>query len=756
MTISEIKTQLSIIEVLAHYHIAVNRNQQIRCPFHEDKTPSMQVYTKTNTVFCFSSNCNCHGKPLDVIDFIEKQEQLTTHEAINKAKTMIGTSQISKPSITEVLAKENTPKSPILQQLQKTFLASIYMSKTARAYLEQRNLDLQLLKGFMGYNSGQFHHSGRFKAGEEQKQQQLIQDCIQIGMLKQLQRTNTQTGAPVSYQVFAKDCIIFFLKDHNGIPVGLYGRSIKTKTNAKHFYLPNRQGLYPNYPHPNTTHLILTESIIDCATLQQINLPKGYQLLALYGSNGLTNEHKAAINQLKDLQEIIFCLDADQAGRQATKKYAKQLQKSQSIQVSQINLPSKDVNELAQGHGLNVFEQLLQERTLVTESLVKEHPEKREVTHQQSVTNHQSQLNHINTLIEQSGIIGEEQSRLLLFIIASSYKSKKPLHAIVQGSSGSGKTHLISKIAELMPKEDLLKFTRITESALYNFGEDKLVGKLLVIEDLDGLKEEALLAFRELVSNHQVSSGVSIKDKKGNIKATTKLVRGIFSSMSATTKGEIYEDNMNRSFVIGVDESKAQSERIIAYQNKRYAGKISQEREQKAKEELRHIIRNLQPLEVINPYATRLQLPPGVQKRRRLNDMFQSIIKQITWINQAHRKQQHGKLLSEIQDLQQAVTILFESIFLKIDELEGNQRTFYAQLQASFGSGEFTRFQAMQVSGLKKTQLQYHLNKLVELEYLRQYGHSNKGYRYRIGYNDNMKKVRQDIKAYFNQQLEKL
>ncbi|MBQ0740573.1 zeta toxin family protein, partial [Aquimarina celericrescens] len=92
-----------------------------------------------------------------------------------------------------------------------------------------------------------------------------------------------------------------------------------------------------------------------------------------------------------------------------------------------------------------------------------------------------------------------------------SYKTNKPLHAIVQGSSGSGKTHLISKIADVMPRENVLRFTRITESALYNFGEDMLVGKLIVIEDLDALKEEALLAFRELVSNHQVSSGVSIK-----------------------------------------------------------------------------------------------------------------------------------------------------------------------------------------------------------------------------------------------------
>ena len=104
-----------------------------------------------------------------------------------------------------------------------------------------------------------------------------------------------------------------------------------------------------------------------------------------------------------------------------------------------------------------------------------------------------------------------------MFIIASSYKTKQPLHAIVQGSSGSGKTHLISKIADIVPQEDVLRFTRITESSLYNWGEYDLVNKLLVIEDLDGLKEEAMFAMRELISNQRLSSSVSIKDKKGKV-----------------------------------------------------------------------------------------------------------------------------------------------------------------------------------------------------------------------------------------------
>ena len=89
MTIEQIKQQLSIQTVLAHYGHKPNRNKMLCCPFHQDKTPSMQVYPETNTVFCFSSNCKLHGKAIDQIDIIKHKENCSKHEAILKAKAMI-------------------------------------------------------------------------------------------------------------------------------------------------------------------------------------------------------------------------------------------------------------------------------------------------------------------------------------------------------------------------------------------------------------------------------------------------------------------------------------------------------------------------------------------------------------------------------------------------------------------------------------------------------------------------------------------
>jgi hypothetical protein len=365
-------------------------------------------------------------------------------------------------------------------------------------------------------------------------------------------------------------------------------------------------------------------------------------------------------------------------------------------------------------------------------------------------------LKSLNQLIEKAGIIGEENSRLLLFLITISYLNKSPLHGIVQGSSGSGKTHIISRIADLMPQEDVLRFTRITESSLYNWGEFDLFGKIIIIEDLDGLKEDALYALRELISNQILSSLTSIKDKKGNNKSTNKIVKGQFSSLSATTKGELYEDNMNRSFIIAINESEEQTEKIINYQNRRNAGEVDKSEEQKAINFIQKIVRNLKHYEVINPFATQIQLPNNVKNKRRLNEMFQSIIKQITLIHQFQREVKNGFLVTEIEDIENAVEILFESIILKIDELDGSLRQFFEKLKKGFDHKEFNRFEAMEVTGFKKSQLQVYLNELVRLEYLKQIGFANRGFKYKISYSDNIQKVRKDLKEEFEKQIKQL
>lgn len=778
MEIKDIKQRLSFAEVLQHYNLQP-KNNMLKCFYHEDKTASLQVNLEKNFYKCHSC-----GKTGDQIQFIEDFEKLSKHEAIKKAERLVALfpqHQLGDPHINQKTVHNEREandrgtakieQTDFLGRMFALFRKGFYGSPPAKEYAEYRKLNVALganKAGLeIGFNSGQFHHGTR-------KDENLINQCLEYGLL--IDKGLTGRTGEKAYGVFANKCLIFPLRNKQNEIVSIYGRSILDKGTSKHFYLKNRQGIYPGYPSNETTKLILTEAIIDCASLLQIKeIRDNYSLISCFGTNGLNDEILNSIKELPKLEEIIFCFDNDDAGKAAVKKYAELLKtENQKLKTSFVELPNNDINETLQLHEETIFRELLEKRKeifLSTEAEVR-HPIKEEKTEQKkSVESAQSAreqktaiefleqkdlLKSLNQLIEKAGIIGEENSRLLLFLITISYLNKSPLHGIVQGSSGSGKTHIISRIADLMPQEDVLRFTRITESSLYNWGEFDLFQKIIIIEDLDGLKEDALYALREFISNQVLRSSVTIKDKKGNNKSSHKIVKGQFSSLSATTKGETYEDNMNRSFIIAINESEEQTEKIINYQNQRVAGHINRDEEQKAINFIQKIVRNLKHYEVVNPYATQIQLPNNVKNKRRLNEMFQSIIKQITILHQYQRETQNNFLITEIEDIENAVEILFESILLKIDELDGSLRQFFEKLKKSFADNHFNRFEAMEVTGFKKSQLQVYLNDLVRLEYLKQIGFANKGFKYKISYNDNIMRVRKDLKEEFAKQLRQL
>ncbi|MBN8703774.1 MAG: toprim domain-containing protein [Bacteroidetes bacterium] len=342
MDIKDIKQQLPIVKVLQQYHLKIDNNRAL-CPFHNDKSPSLQIYPETNTYCCFSSNCTAGTG--DQIQFIELYEKCTKHEALVKATEMITGNSPAIP----------LSKVAVLQKIFAYFKNAIPNSPIAKEYIKSRALDYDKLE--IGYNTAQFHHGTR-------KDEYLIKSCLEIGLLQD-EGLVSRTGEK-AYKPFGKFCIVFPLKNKQGQIVSLYFRSTINDTNQKHYYLKNREGLYPHYPKTETTTLILTESIIDCATLLQNQLPSHCSLLACYGTNGLTTEHMKAIRELKNLKEIIFAFDMDESGKAATLKYAHELKiMNEQLEISRMELPCKDINETAQGHDSSVFEELVNNRTFL-------------------------------------------------------------------------------------------------------------------------------------------------------------------------------------------------------------------------------------------------------------------------------------------------------------------------------------------------------------------------------------------------------
>jgi hypothetical protein len=156
--------------------------------------------------------------------------------------------------------------------------------------------------------------------------------------------------------------------------------------------------------------------------------------------------------------------------------------------------------------------------------------------------------------IGRSGVVGEEYNRLLMYLIFTSRKRSRPLHIVSLGSSGIGKTYLQEKVGELIPQEDKLEITVLSENAFYYFGQRELSNKLILIEDLDGA-ENSLYPLRELQSKKRISKTVAHKNAKGETRTMHLVVEGPVSVAGCTTKEQIYEDNANRSFLIYIDES---------------------------------------------------------------------------------------------------------------------------------------------------------------------------------------------------------
>jgi len=92
----------------------------------------------------------------------------------------------------------------------------------------------------------------------------------------------------------------------------------------------------------------------------------------------------------------------------------------------------------------------------------------------------------ILTDFETLGYTGEEMNKLLCYIAAISRKMESPLSVMIQSRSAAGKSFLQDTVLSLIPEDDFVKYTRLTDQALFYKDKDSLKHKILAIEELDG------------------------------------------------------------------------------------------------------------------------------------------------------------------------------------------------------------------------------------------------------------------------------
>jgi hypothetical protein len=326
-------------------------------------------------------------------------------------------------------------------------------------------------------------------------------------------------------------------------------------------------------------------------------------------------------------------------------------------------------------------------------------------------------LQKTNELIGKSGVIGEETNRLLMYIIFTSRKRQQPLHVVSLGSSGTGKTHLQEKVGELIPEEERVSITTLSENAFYYFERRALANKLILIEDLDGA-ENALYPLRELQTKKRIVKTIASKNSKGETQTKYLVVEGPVCVAGCTTKEHIYEDNANRSFLIYLDESPEQDEKIMQYQRSVSAGEINHYEEEQIRLCLQNVQRILKPITIRNPFANKLNLPQSVFKPRRTNSHYLQFIEAITFYCQYQRQKKHDKETGEeyievtVEDISNANELLKEVLLRKSDELTGSCRNYLESLKTYLKLKKKKGFTALEIRKQlrlpKTTQWRYH------------------------------------------------
>ena len=331
-------------------------------------------------------------------------------------------------------------------------------------------------------------------------------------------------------------------------------------------------------------------------------------------------------------------------------------------------------------------------------------------------------LDKTNELIGQSGVIGEIDNRLIMFLIFCSRKRNQPLHVVSLGSSGTGKTHLQESIGNLIPEEEKIEITTLSENAFYYFGQQELKNKLILIEDLDGVLQ-ALYPLRELQSKKKISKTIAFKNTKGETRSIHITVEGPVCVAGCTTQESIYEDNANRSFLLYLDETPEQDEKIMEYQRKLSAGKIDTISKQNAIKILQNSQRLLENIKVVNPYAEYLQLPKEILKPRRTNAHYLQFIEVVTYYSQYQRERKVDESTGEeyiettIEDIRNANELLKEVLIRKSDLLTGNSRNQLEKFKSSLENlGQtFTNLQLRYNLKVTKTTAQRYLNQWQEV-----------------------------------------
>ena len=358
--------------------------------------------------------------------------------------------------------------------------------------------------------------------------------------------------------------------------------------------------------------------------------------------------------------------------------------------------------------------------------------------------------------LETMGVTGEETNKLVGYLAAVSRKLDDPLSVLVQSRSAAGKSTLQDAILSLVPDEDYVKYTRITDQALFYKDEDSLVHKILAIEEEMGMGGAAY-SIRNIQSSKKITVAATGKDPgTGKMKTEEYTVKGPVAVMITTTAAELEGETASRFLFLTIDESTKMTEAIHRMQREAETldGLIRMKKQDRLIKKHHNAQRLLKPLAVVNPFTKYLSYPNQSLRTRRDHKKYLGLIRAIAFLYQYQRKIKTVDVDGEpveyievtLDDIDKANQLANEVLGQSLDELARPSRTLLSCIykmvkdisdkqKSCIDEIYFTRRMIREHTGWSDWQIRAHIKQLEDMEYLHvRIGARGKEYAYALNY----------------------
>jgi hypothetical protein len=337
--------------------------------------------------------------------------------------------------------------------------------------------------------------------------------------------------------------------------------------------------------------------------------------------------------------------------------------------------------------------------------------------------------------MEKLGYVGEPLNKLILYLAATSRKMADPLSVIIISQSASGKSFLVDTVRKLMPPEDVIAVTSLSDQAL-NYLID-LMHKFLVLgEAVHGDVVEHQL--REMLSAKELARMVAVKDPETG-KYGSMIVRtpAVVASVMSTTNAQVNAENASRCFVINADESREQTRTIHKAQREKYT--LDRYRNEEtvipaivAKH--RAAQRLLENVAIVNGFSRHLDFPDTLMRTRRDHERFLDLIAAVCFLRQFQKeaKEENGLryVSCDIEDYKIAYRIMVDGVLSStMRDLPGGAHELYEALRGiARGRGEaegikpeevrLTQREIREATGYGQSWVREQMRRLVDYEYV--------------------------------------